>query len=63
MENLKLILAAVLLVAYAAKRVWQKVAAQANKTEAKPWYKESETLTLIIAEVILLAESVQGLFS
>jgi hypothetical protein len=56
-ENLKLILAVALLVLYGAKRVVQKL----SKVETKSWYKESETIGFIVAEVILLAESVQGL--
>jgi hypothetical protein len=58
MENLKLILAVVLLVAYAGKRVWQKVT---QGKSAKPFWKESETLGFIVGEVILLAEEVQNL--
>lgn len=58
MENLKLILAVVLLVAYAGKRAWQKI--NHGKT-AKPWYRESETIAFLIGEVVLLAEEAQNL--
>lgn len=58
MEQLKLILAVVLLLAYGAKRVIQKL----SKKTTKPWWKESETLVFIVGEVILCAETVGALF-
>lgn len=57
METVKLCLAVALLVLYGAKRVVQKL----SKTTTKPWYLESETWMFIAGEVILCAESVQGL--
>lgn len=58
MEALNVILAVVLLVAYAAKRVVQKL----SKVETKAWYLETETWGMILAEVCLTLEGLKALF-
>ena len=51
MDDVRMILAVVVAVAYAAKRMVQKVK---DAKTTKPWYKETETWGLIAAELEIL---------